>query len=200
MAARFEHDRYQVKQLIRPMVNLYEVRALHGGSDQPGELVAFVRQKRMALKEDLRAFADESETEEVFRIKQRSVMDVSGRSDVTAPDGTRIGTLAKAFGASLLRSTWRVFGPDDAELFTAQEKSASVALGRRAAQLVPYVDMLPIPYHFTFTRDGAEIGVLRRIYGVRDQYELSLAGDPDRTVDRRLAIALAIALDALQSR
>ena len=73
MAARFEHDRYQVKQLIRPMVNLYEVRALHGGSDQPGELVAFVRQKRMALKEDLRAFADESETEEVFRIKQRSV-------------------------------------------------------------------------------------------------------------------------------
>jgi uncharacterized protein YxjI len=200
MDDRFAHDRYHVKQLIRPMVNLYEVRALPVGTDQPGELVAFVRQKRMALKEDLRAFADESESQEVFRIKARSVMDVSGRYDVAAPDGERIGTLAKVFGASLLRSTWRVLAADESELFTAQEKSTAVAIGRRIAQLLPYGEVLPIPYHFTFAHDGTEVGGLRRIYGLRDQYELNLSSDTDRTVDRRLAIALAIALDALQAR
>jgi hypothetical protein len=200
MDERFAHDRYHIKQLIRPMVNLYEARALRPGTDQPGELVAFVRQKRMALKEDLRAFADESESQEVFRIKARSMMDVAGRYDVAGPDGQRIGTLAKAFKESLLRSTWRVLGADESELFTAQEKSTPIALARRVAQLVPYGEVLPIPYHFTFRRGSGEIGGLRRIYGLRDQYELDLSGDSEGAVDRRLAIALAVGLDAFQAR
>jgi uncharacterized protein YxjI len=197
---RFDHDRFLVKQLVRPMVNLYEVHALLAGTKQPGEPVAFVRQKRMALREDLRAFADSTETEEVFRIKARSVMEVGGRYDVAAPDGSRIGTLVKLFKRSLLTSTWRVVGPDEEELFTAGESNTAVAVGRRIAGLLPYGEVLPIPYHFRFTRDGGEIGGLRRIYGLRDQYELDLSGDPDRTVDRRLAVALAIALDAMQAR
>jgi hypothetical protein len=190
---RFAHDRFLIKQLIRPMVNLYEVSA----DERP---VAFVRQKRMALREDMRAFADESETEEVFRIKARSVVDIGGRYDVTDGAGAPLGALVKVFGASLLRSTWRVLDTADAELFVATERSRFVAIGRRVADLVPFGDVLPIPYHFVFLADGGELGGLTRILGLRDQYALDLAGDPERRVDRRLAIALAIALDALQAR
>jgi len=196
----FGGDRYVVKQLIRPMVNLYEVYTAADGGDRPGERIAFVRQKRMALKEDLRAFSDDSEQHEVFRIKARSMMDIAGRYDVTDAGGTVLGTLAKVFGASLLRSTWRVLGPDEQERMTAQEASMPVAILRRVAGAVPYGELLPIPYHFTFARDGTELGGLRRIYGLRDQYALDLTGDADRTVDRRLAIALAIGLDAFQAR
>ena len=197
---RFAHDRFQVKQLIRPLVNLYEVHALPPGSDAPGALVAFVRQKRAAIKEDIRAFADDSESEELFRIKARSVLELGGRYDVTDPGGQPLGALEKLFRKSLLRSTWRVLGHDDDVLLTASESSMAVAIGRRVADLVPYGELLPIPYHFRFERDGGELGGLRRIYGLRDQYELHLGGDPDRTVDRRLAVALAVGLDALQSR
>lgn len=193
MDDRFAHDRFLIKQLIRPVVNLYEVSA-------EGRPVAFVRQKRMALREDLRAFADESETQEVFRIKARSVVDIGGRYDVTAPDGALIGALVKVFGASLIRSTWRVVGADDAELFVATERSMAVAIGRRVADLLPFGDVLPIPYHFVFLEDEQELGGLTRILGLRDQYDLDLSGDPERKVDRRLAVALAIALDALQAR
>lgn len=193
MDDRFAHDRFLIKQLIRPMVNLYEVSA-------DGRPVAFVRQKRMALREDLRAFADESESQEVFRIKARSVVDIGGRYDVTAPDGGLIGALVKVFGASLIRSTWRVVGADDAELFVATERSMAVAIGRRVADLVPFGDVLPIPYHFVFRADERELGGLTRILGLRDQYDLDLGGDPERTVDRRLTVALSIALDALQAR
>jgi uncharacterized protein YxjI len=190
---RFLHDRYLIRQLIRPMVNLYEVTA-HGTP------VAFVRQKRMALREDLRAFADDSETEEVFRIKARSVVDIGGRYDVTDGQGAPLGALVKVLGASLLRSTWRVLGAGDEELFVATERSTAVAIGRRIAGLVPYGDLLPIPYHFVFRDGDRELGGLTRVLGLRDQYELDLSGDPERRVDRRLAVALAIALDALQAR
>ena len=39
-----------------------------------------------------------------------------------------------------------------------------------------------------------------RKFKLRDQYVLDLTGDTDRRVDRRIAVALAIALDALQNR
>jgi hypothetical protein len=39
-----------------------------------------------------------------------------------------------------------------------------------------------------------------RKFKLRDQYVLDLSGDHDRRIDRRVAIALAIALDALQNR
>jgi len=41
---------------------------------------------------------------------------------------------------------------------------------------------------------------MNRRFGVRDTYDLDLSGDPERKIDRRLAVALGIALDALQSR
>ena len=191
-------DRFIVRQLIRPMVNLYEVFAAGDGAE-PGRRLAFVRQKRLAVKEDIRAFADDSETDEVFRIKARSVFEVAGRYDVHADDA-HIGTLEKVFGKSLLRSTWRVLSPDGAELMTATESSMPVALLRRAIDLVPYGALVPIPYHFTLARSGQRVGALRRVLRVRDEYELDLAGDAQGHVDRGLAVALAIGLDALQSR
>jgi uncharacterized protein YxjI len=192
-APALDADVFLIEQLIRPMVNLYKISA-------GGQPVAFVRQKRMAIKEDIRFFADESETEELFRLKARSMFELAGAYDVAAGD-ERIGAVQKVFGASLLRSTWRILGSDGAELATAYEKSLPVAVLRRAIDFVPYVGgLIPIPFHFTIGTPEESIGELRREYAVRDRYTLDLSRDTTRVIDRRLAIALAVALDALQSR
>ena len=54
--------------------------------------------------------------------------------------------------------------------------------------------------NFDFLVDGNVVGRMDRKFKLRDQYVLDLSGDTDRKVDRRVAIALAIALDALQNR
>lgn len=197
---RFEHDSFFVDQLIRPMANLYRISTLGPDRASAGEPVAFVRQKKLAIKEDIRFFADESETDELFRMKGRQVFDVRGRYDVTDPAGERIGSLEKVFGISLVRSTWRIYGADEALVGTAQERSMPVALLRRAIDFVPYGEFVPVLFQFTISVDGREVGELRRPVGFRDRYILELGGDADRRLDRRVAIALAIALDALQSR
>jgi uncharacterized protein YxjI len=190
---RFAHDRFTVEQLIRPVANLYRVSA-------DGQPVAFVRQKRMAIKEDLRFFADEDEREELFRIKARSVFELGGRYDVRAPDGTLIGAVQKRFGRSLFRSTWDVIGADEAPVAWAQERSMAVSVLRRVIELVPYADFVPIPYHFSVHVGEQTVGEVTRRWGVRDHYTLDLAGDPERRIDRRIAVALAVGMDALQSR
>jgi uncharacterized protein YxjI len=186
-------DRFVIDQLIRPMVNLYRISA-------DGQPIAFVRQKRLAIKEDIRFFADENETDELFRLKARALMEFGGRYDVTTPDGEKVGVLGKVFGKSLLRSTWQVLDATEQELAIAKERSVPVAILRRVIDAVPYGDFIPIPFHFTIDAGDRHLGDLNRRFGVRDTYDLDLSGDLERTIDRRLAIALGIALDALQSR
>ena len=66
--------------------------------------------------------------------------------------------------------------------------------------VIPYGEFVPILFHFTIDDGERHVGDFTRRIGVRDTYELDLTGDPERKLDRRLALALAIALDALQSR
>jgi len=186
-------DHFTIGQLIRPMVNLYKISA--GATP-----VAFVRQKRMALKEDIRFFADENEARELWRIKARSLMEFGGRYDVTTPEGEKIGVLGKVFGKSLLRSTWSIMDANEQELAVAKERSVPVAILRRVIDAVPYGDFIPIPFHFTIDDGDTHIGDLNRRFGVRDTYDLDVSGDTERRIDRRLAVSLGIALDALQSR
>jgi uncharacterized protein YxjI len=186
-------DRFVIDQLIKPMVNLYRISA----GQTP---VAFVRQKRMAIKEDIRFYADESETHELWRIRARSMMEFSGRYDVTTPEGEKIGILGKVFGKSLLRSTWQILDVAAQELAIAQERSPAVAILRRVIDVIPYGDFVPIPFHFTIDAGERHIGDLNRRLGFRDTYDLDVSGDVERKIDRRLAVSLGIALDALQSR
>ncbi|MBA2298290.1 MAG: hypothetical protein H0W14_09675 [Actinobacteria bacterium] len=186
-------DRFTIDQLIRPMANLYRISS---GSSP----VAFVRQKKLAIKEDIRFYADESQTEELFRIKARALMEFGGRYDVTTPAGEKIGVLGKVFGKSLLRSTWSIMDANEQELAIAKERSQFWAIVRRVIDAVPYGDFIPIVFHFTIDAGEHHLGDLTRRIGLRDTYDLDLSGDAERTIDRRLAIALGIALDALQSR
>ena len=138
-----------------------------------------------------------------FILRQR--LDPRARYDVTAADVSKIGEIQKVFGASLLRSTYQLYDAHGIEIATAAEQSVPVALFRRAVGFVPYVDnvadWLPIPYHFTFQRNGAVLGSHRRHVGkLRDVYTIDMSGDPDRSVDRRLILAIAVGMDALQAR
>jgi uncharacterized protein YxjI len=197
----FDADRYLVDQLVRPIANLYRITPLAAGEAPVGPPVAYVRQKKLAIKEDIRFYADEQETEEVFQIKARNILDLGGsRYDVYAGE-KQIGALEHQFRASLVRSTWRVRDASNQEIAVARERSLAMAVARRLIDFVPdYGGFIPIPYNFDLLIEGKTVGSLNRKFKLRDSYVLDLSGDHDRQLDRRLAIALAIGLDALQNR
>jgi uncharacterized protein YxjI len=198
------HDRFVLRQLIRPVVNRYEF-SLPTADGAPGDPICFVEQKRFSFKEDIRFYADASKQQELMRIKARQRFDPRARYDVTGVDGEKIGEIQKVFGASLLRSTYALFDGAGEEVATVSEKSLAVALFRRLIGFVPYVDYvadwLPIPYHFDFKRGDTVIGThARQAFKFRDTYTIDMTADPERTVDRRLVLAVAVGMDALQAR
>ena len=199
-----QHDRFVLKQRIRLVINQYEF-SLAGPEWEPTEPLAFVEQKRFKFKEDIRFYTDDSKTEELLRIKARQRFDPRARYDVTAADGTKVGEIQKVFGKSLLRSTYQLYNAAGDEVALVQERSMAVAIIRRLVGFIPYIDniadWLPIPYHFEFRRGDDVLGTnTRQMWKIRDVYRISMQGDPGRSVDRRLVLAIAVGMDALQAR
>jgi uncharacterized protein YxjI len=199
-----EQDHFLLRQRIRPVVNQYEF-SIPNPDGSVGRPFCFVEQKRFKFKEDIRFYTDDSKRVEIMRIKARQRFDPRARYDVTDSHGGKIGEIQKVFGESLLRSTYKLYDAEGNETAKAVEKSLLVALFRRAVGFVPYVgnfaDWLPIPYHFLFLRDGQELGShTRKAWKLRDTYTIEMAGDPERTLDRRLVLAIAVGMDALQAR
>lgn len=200
------HDRFILKQRIRLVINQYEFSLpTSEDGDEAGESFCFVEQKRFKFKEDIRFFTDDTKTTELLRIKARQRFDPRARYDVTAPDGSKIGEIQKVFGKSLLRSTYTMFDAAGNETATVQEQKLWVALFRRLVGFVPYVgdyaDWLPIPYHFDFRRGEELLGTNRRHrWKWRDVYTIDMTPDAQRTIDRRMVLAIAVGQDALQAR
>jgi uncharacterized protein YxjI len=193
-----QHDTFVLRQKFAPVINRYQFSL---AEDEPP--FCFVEQKRFTFKEDIRFYTDEGKTTELMRIKARQRFDPRATYDVTGADGNKIGEIKKVFGTSLFRSTYEI--DSTAGAVTAQEKNVIVALFRRLVGFIPYVgdfaDWLPIPYHFDFVRDGEVIGThSRRIGKFRDTYDIDMTGDSERTLDRRLVLAIAVGMDALQAR
>jgi uncharacterized protein YxjI len=198
------HDRFILRQRFKLVINQYEF-SLPGDGDEPGQTFCFVEQKRFKFKEDIRFYSDDSKTTELFRIKARQRFDPRARYDVTAADGTKIGEIQKVFGKSLIRSTYDLFDASGAEVARAQERGMITALFRRLVGFIPYVgdfaDWLPIAYHFDFIRGEEKLGEHnRKLWSFRDVYTIDMSGDPQHTIDRRLILANAVGMDALQAR
>jgi uncharacterized protein YxjI len=195
-------DRFVVQQVFKPIANEYRISVPAPGSAEEGEPLLYVKQKKLRIKEDIRFRLQPDDGPHLFMIKSKTVFEFRGRHDVLDAEGQVIGTLGKAFGRSLLRSHWHVRDAEGNDLFEAHEASWIVALVRRFADLGPdWFSLLSwLPFNFVLIRNGEQAGTYKRVLGkLRDRYTLEL-GPGLEGVDRRLVIAFAVALDALQDR
>src|SRR3954451_16463851 len=191
---------FYVKQRFAVTTNRYEVQAARADG-QPGETLAVAEQKRLALKEEVTFYSDQTRSRKGFSFKARAVMDLNAGYDVFDEERRQLGYFRKDFAASLLRSTFHVEGPGYAG--TGQERSQAVALLRRFAD-VPF-----LPIHFDYaTPHGGPLLSVERQGTVRDRYTVRV---PDPRVDFRgaaaapgvacgVAAAVAVAMDAMMSR
>jgi uncharacterized protein YxjI len=179
-----------LRQKITMMVNRYVVHVAEPDGSE-GPIVAFAEQKRMAFKEKVTFYTDESRQQELAGFKARKVLDLAGEYDVVDHAELPIGTFRKDFGKSLLRSTWHLQQAGLPTL-TGQERNLAVALLRRFTDSLSW-----LPYHFDFSIGASIAFSVERRWGLRDRYLINIH---DPRIDRRLVIAMAVALDALQAR
>jgi uncharacterized protein YxjI len=190
-------QRLLIRQRVTLMVNRYEAHTEAPGGAE-GEIVAFAQQKRMSFKEQVTIYTDDSRQYFLAAFKARKVLDLSSTYDITDQGGQLIGNFRKDFKKSLISSTWHLEQPG-LGVTTGTERNQFVAVLRRLWNFIPYAENLPFawPYHFDFTAGDQVVFSVEKKFGLRDRYVVDIK---DPRLDRRLVIAQAVALDALQSR
>lgn len=182
---------FHLRQRVMMMTNRYEIRAVSSSGGE-GHLLAVAQQKRLALKEEVRFYTDEQRTQLVFWFKARNVLDFAAGYDIFDAQNQQIGFFRKEFGASLLRSTWRL----ESGQVVAQgtERNGAVALIRR------FVD-LPFLFHFDFMDAAGQVCLSStKQFALRDRYEVTVHPTSAGVIDGRVAASMAVALDTLQQR
>lgn len=199
--------RLVVEQKITAFTNKYDVyQATADGTKGP--LVAFAQQKRLAFKEKVTFYADEAKTKVAFTFRAEKVLDVHGRYLVEDENGKVLGSFKKDFTKSLLNSTWDILDSSDNPKLHITESNKTLAILRRFLGFVPVVGdlfeivLLFFRYHFVFTdsASGQAVGRYQKTTLLRDHYLLSMPDEAYASTDWRVLAAMAVGLDALQSR
>ncbi|MFJ9623254.1 hypothetical protein [Streptomyces sp. NPDC101181] len=189
-----ETDRFVVSQKTTLLTNEYVVRSADADGTT-GEVVAFARQTPLALAEEVTLYTDETRRWVLCTFEADQAADVGEVYTVRDEDGRPIGSFHEKILTSLLRSTWVLDQPEQARL-TGRERNAALALLRRVWDFLPGTDLVPFawPRHFDFAAGEERWMAVERTFGLRDRYRVRITG---AHLDRRLAIAQAVALDAL---
>lgn len=160
-----------------------------------GRVVATSKQKAFKLKEDIRVYADESKDHEMLCIKARAIIDFGAAYDVVdSITGEKIGALRRKGMASLFRDEWHILDLNDEIVGTIMEDSGGLAFLRR------FLINL-IPQTFNITLMGEPVGFIKQHFNpfvYKATMDLSI--DQQRFFDRRLAIASAILIIAIEGR
>lgn len=165
--------------------------------DDDWRLLLYVRQKAFKLKEDIRLYSDESASEEVLTIQARSWLDFAAAYDVVdAQTGEKVGGLKRRGFKSMVRDEWIFMDADDQDIGLIQEESQVLALVRR---FVPYGDFIPQKYAGTV--QGQPVCEFRQHFNpIIQKITLDFSLDTANLLDRRLGLAAAILLSAIEER
>ena len=192
LAPRFQYPMYLIR---RQFFKVFGAAFHLYGPD--GELLFYSKQKAFKLKEDIRLYADESAAEEVLTIKARSWLDFAAAYDVVDTQlGEKVGGLKRRGFKSLIRDEWTFMDADDNDIGLIQEESTLVGLVRR---FVPYGHL--IPQKFVGTVQGQPVGEFRQHFNpIVQKITLDFSMDTGNLLDRRLGLAAAILLCAIEGR
>jgi hypothetical protein len=76
--------------------------------DATGQLVSYVKQKAFRLKEDVTIFADEEQTQPVYRIKANKIIDIGATYSIGTSDGRPLGAVRQHGMRTFWKATYDI--------------------------------------------------------------------------------------------
>lgn len=185
----FQHNQYLLKRQVFALAGKFRFY------DPAGKLVLFSQQKMFKLREDIRVYSDENKTQEVLMIKARQILDFSAAFDVVdSATGQKVGALRRKGLASILRDEWEILDVSDTVIGKLFEDSMGLALVRRFLS-----NLVPQNYDITIGTD--RVADLKQAFNpFAYQLTVDFSMDLNQRLDRRIGIAAAILLAAIEGR
>jgi uncharacterized protein YxjI len=190
MDDRFNKQQYlirrQVFKLLGAAFHIYDMNE---------NLCFYVNQKAFKLREDIRVYSDETQSEELLTLKARNIIDFSPVFDVVdAKTNQKLGAFKRKGLKSIVKDEWEILDTNDQVIGLIEEDSALLAMVRRMLTNL-------VPQHFI-----AKIGE-KMVWDFKQNFNpfvskilLDMSYDTEDVMDNRLGIAAAVLLCAIEGK
>lgn len=163
--------------------------------DPDGNVVFYSRMKAFKLKEDIRLYTGEDMQEEVLTIKARNILDFSAAYDVVDPaTNEKVGVLKRKGLKSILKDEWILMDAKDKDIGLIKEDSTFLAMLRRFL-----TSLVPQTYN-GFIGDTQVCTFRQNFNPFVIKITLDFSRDTQKLLDRRLGIAAAVLLCAVEGK
>ncbi len=178
---------YKIRKKVLALTNQYWIE------DGQGRQLAYSRQKMFKIKEDIRVFADENMTHELFRIQQTNWTDTWGTFAVvdSATDQV-VGSVQRKALKSMIKGEWDIFDPAQ-RLIGQIKQETGRALIRR---FVPGGAL--VPDKLTIQLNGQPVATIDQQFKlIGDIWEINAQWAPP-ALDRRVLLACALLMGMIE--
>ena len=193
MTGLLESNHYLIrKKLLKILGEKFHIYS----DDTQEELIGYSYQKALKLKEDIRVYTDESESEEIMKIKARNILDLTGGYDFTdSKTGESLGGVRRNFRKSLIRDSYSVFDPDNQIYAEIKEDRLFSAIIRR---ILPPTKLF-FPQEFTLDFPGnPPIRFTQKINPVIQKLSVDIS--EGNQIDPRIILGAAMVIIAIEGR
>lgn len=134
--------------------------------DADGQLIGYVKQKLLKLKEDINVFADEGQTRHLFNIKADRVLDFSARYNFTDASGRSIGSIKRQGMRSLWRANYDIMDAASNPVMKINEENGWIKVVDSLVGELPIIGMFTgyffHPSYLISRTDGAPVARLTK--------------------------------------
>ena len=185
MSELFNMDRYYIQT---------KFWRIFGGAfwfkDLNDQVIAYSKQKRFKLKEDIVLYSDETCAQPLLSIKARSVIDFGATYDIVdMRTGENLGAARRKGLKSIIKDTWKILDVNGNEYAEFVEDSNAI--------LRRFVSLIPAKYHFSI--QGQHDIMMNQRFNpfIKKTDVLIPQGHP---LDRRVIAAVALLSSAIEGR
>ena len=159
----------------------------------------FVVGVALSAKRHVNFYRDDSKSDLLLRVFQdKKLAIIHATYTIADAAGTVLARLDKNYLYNIFRKRWVCHGPDGQVICLAKEDSVILSLLRRL--IGPFFGLLRTNFIIVAPDEERVLGEFNRKFSILDRYALTMSGDPGRTLDRRIAVALGVMLDTGEKR
>lgn len=102
----------------------YEIKL----TDKNSNVIGFIKQKMLKLKEHIEIFSDETKSTKLYDIRTNQILDWGANYQITNSDGALLGSVRRKGWKSLWKSTYLIYSADNHHLYTIKEENPWIKL------------------------------------------------------------------------
>lgn len=134
--------------------------------DANGQLIGYVKQKLLKLKEDINVFADEQQTQHLYKIKADRVIDFSAKYNFSDATGRLLGSIKRKGMRSIFKAHYMIFDSNEIQTMEIHEENGWIKVVDSLLGEVPILGMFTgyffNPSYIVTRMDGTQVARLKK--------------------------------------